>query len=152
MSGLVPDRYARRLITAVSDEFRADMRRLLGGGNLGGHRQALLAFVSRRERLDFLLRYGTDRLPPDRRRPDDALATFFLVVSELRACPQPVRIFATKCMEYCESEALDRWSDSLPQLQRAYAALTRRGLRQAPNAPAATATTPTFRDYSRRRV
>ena len=150
MTRRVPDRTTRRLLAAVSDEFRADMRRLLGGGALGDHRQALIASLSSRARLAFLLRYGMDRLPPDQRRPDDALAAFFLVVSELRTCPRVVRTFATRCMEYCESEALDGWSGSLPELQRAYAALARRSAQTTPSALSATATTPTSRDCTRR--
>lgn len=149
MTRRVPDRTTRCLLAAVSDEFRADMRRLLGGGALGDHRQALIASLSSRTRLAFLLRYGMDRLPPDQRRPDDALAAFFLVVSELRTSPRVVRIFATRCMEYCESEALDGWSGSLTELQRAYAALARRSA-PTPSAPTATATTPTSRDCTRR--
>ncbi len=36
----------------------------------------------------------------------------FIVVSELNVCAPNLRTFATNCMEYCESDPLDGWSES----------------------------------------
>jgi hypothetical protein len=140
-------REARRLLTGVTTEFRVEMQRLLGGTALGPHLIPLSRSVPDRKRLSVLLRYGMYRLPDNEKRPDDALAAFFLVISELRVSSRPVRIFATKCMEYCESEALDGWSDSLADLKRAFAVLPRT---RSSKTSTATAMTPTFPGCSRR--
>lgn len=124
----IPSREARRLLATVTAEFRTDLRRMIGGTVLGPHLQPLLRSILDRRRLGLLLHYGMHRLPADDRRPDDALAAYFLVISELKTCPRSVRILATKCTEYCESEARDGWSDSLADLKRAYAALTNIGI------------------------
>lgn len=114
------------LITAVSEDFRAELQRILNGGALDAHMSALLAAVrGGQPNLRKLLRYGFERLPPDDIRPDDALATYFVVLSELEQCSQELRLFATKCMEYCESDASDGWSESLPELHAAYDVLIR---------------------------
>jgi hypothetical protein len=107
------------LLNAVSTDFRDELRRIIGGGMLARHMGALLQSV-RHGTIGDLLKYGIDHLPGSESRPDDALAAFFTVLSELRDCPHEVRIFATKCMEYCESEALDGWSESLADLKDAY--------------------------------
>jgi hypothetical protein len=117
----------KRLIAGVPEDFRAELRRILSGGVLGGHLEALLGAIQDKDPdLRELLRYGMERLPPDDRRPDDALASYFMVLSELTDCSYELRIFATKCVEYCESDALDGWSESLPDLHAAYIALMRR--------------------------
>jgi hypothetical protein len=118
----------KRLIAAVPEDFRAELRRILSGGALGRHLQALLRAIRDGDpNLGELLRYGMERLPPDDRRPDDSLASYFMVLSEFAHCSYELRIFATKCVEYCESDALDGWSESLPDLHAAYVALMRRG-------------------------
>jgi hypothetical protein len=116
-----------KLLAAVLDDFRAELIRMLADGRLGKHLRKLLGEM-RGERPDLreLLRYGMSRLPADRCRPDDAVAAFFIVVSELQESALDVRIFATKCVEYCESEALDGWSQSLPELEASYEALAQR--------------------------
>lgn len=117
----------QRLIAAVPEDFRAELRRILSGGALGGHLGALLGSIRDGDPdLRELLRYGMERLPPDARRPDDALAGYFMVLSEFTHCSHELRIFATKCVEYCESDALDGWSEALPDLHAAYGALMRR--------------------------
>jgi len=62
-----------------------------------------------------------ENMPSDKARPDDALTAFFVVLSELDVCSTDLRIFATKCMEYCESDALDGWSESLSTLNECFA-------------------------------
>jgi hypothetical protein len=117
----------KRLIAAVLEDFRAELRRILSGGALGPHLEALLGAIrDGGVKLRELLCYGMQRLPPDDRRPDDALASYFMVLSEFTHCSHELRIFATKCVEYCESDALDGWSESLPDLHAAYIALMRR--------------------------
>lgn len=125
MPRAVLPRAERVLLAAVTTDFHADMRRIFSRNALGRHLMTLCGATLQRRRLCTLLHYGMEHLPPDKRRPDDSMATYFLVVSELKVCPYPVRIFATKCMEYCESEALDGWSESLADLKRAYGILTR---------------------------
>jgi hypothetical protein len=115
------------LLDAVFEDFRDELERILDRRTLGPHVQALLDAVRNGPpNVGELFRYGMEQLPPDAQRPDDSLAAFFVVVSELGPCPAELRIFATKCMEYCESEALDGWSEPLPELQRSYRKLTQR--------------------------
>jgi len=117
----------KRLIAGVPEDFRAELGRILSGGALGGHLEALLGSIrDGGPDLRELLRYGMECLPPDDRRPDDALASYFMVLSEFTHCSYELRLFATKCVEYCESDALDGWSESLPDLQAAYIVLMRR--------------------------
>lgn len=110
------------LLAAVSDDFRDELWRLLGGGALGAHVHALLQ-ATRHGRPDIgrLFRYGMENLPSDEARPDNALTAFFVVLSELDACSTDLRIFAVKCMEYCESDALDGWSEPLSTLHECFA-------------------------------
>ena len=106
---------------AVAEDFQAELERVLGGDALGAHVNALVhSFRTGKPNLAELFAYGMAQLPSDDRRPDDALATFFIVVSELNVCTPDLRIFATNCMEYCESDPLDGWSESLPELRQAY--------------------------------
>jgi len=98
----------KRLIAGVPEDFRAELGRILSGGALGGHLEALLGSIrDGGPDLRELLRYGMECLPPDDRRPDDALASYFMVLSEFTHCAYELRLFATKCVEYCESDALD---------------------------------------------
>jgi hypothetical protein len=114
-----------RLIGAVCPDFRADLKRILGGDALGIHLQVLLRSARRGPpNLSELFQYGMKRLPPDAGRPDDSLAAYFIVLSELRHCSLKLRIFATECTEYCETEALDGWSRSLSELKATYGTLT----------------------------
>lgn len=116
---------------AVVEDFQHEFERILEGGALGVHAKALAeAFKLGQPDLRGLFSYGLACLPAEHLRPDDGLATFFVVVSELNRCPWELRIFATKCVEYCESEALDGWSDSLAQLKQAFEVL-----KQNPNWP-----------------
>ena len=122
--------YSRKdvqLISAVSEEFRNELERILGGGALGPHVRALRGAMRRgTPDLRELLRYGVKGLPPDEMRPDDSLAAYFVILSEFRQCSHDLRIFAAKCVEYCESGTLDGWSESLSELKAAYAILARR--------------------------
>jgi hypothetical protein len=123
---LEPSTEKGRLIAAVPEDFRAELHRILSGGTLGPHIGTLLAAVQDgRPNLRELLRYGMERLPSDDLRPDDTLATYFMVLSELGQCSRELRIFATKCVEYCESDALDGWSESLAELYATYYILVR---------------------------
>jgi hypothetical protein len=117
---------AATLNAAVLEDFRGELQRMVSGGRLGVHLGQLIDCVrGDRPNLRELLHYGMSRLPLGDSRPDDALAVFFIVLSELRHVPAELRVFVTKCVEYCESEALDGWSESLPQLRKAYRALLR---------------------------
>jgi hypothetical protein len=109
----------KELVRAVSHDFRDELGRIISGGTLAKHMDVLLQSAPG-GKVSHLLQYGMERLPADGSRPDDALAAFFVVLSEFKACPREIRIFATKCMEYCESEALDGWSDSLAELRKSY--------------------------------
>jgi hypothetical protein len=112
------------LLAAVSDDFRDELRRLLGGGALGSHADVLLQSTrDGKPDIDRLFRYGMENLPSGEKRPDDALAAFFIALSELDVCSTDLRIFATKCMEYCESDALDGWSEPLSTLRKSFESL-----------------------------
>jgi hypothetical protein len=113
-----------QLLAAVPVDFRDELRRFLRGGTLGAHSHALFQSMRRgKPDIGALFRYGMEHLPSDESRPDDTLTAFFVVLSELHPCSLELRIFATKCMEYCESDALDGWSESLPTLQQCYEVL-----------------------------
>jgi hypothetical protein len=113
-----------QLLDAVAEDFCDELKRLLGGGSLGIHLEELVVAVERGEPdIIRLFRYGIERLPSDDARPDDALAAFFIVLSELQSCSAELRILATKCMEYCETDPMDGWSDPLSKLKESYADL-----------------------------
>jgi hypothetical protein len=105
------------LFAAVPDDFREELARIVASGILGRHWAVLLEGL-RHGRPAPLFLYGMEQLPTDDARPDDALAAFFIVLSELGICRPELRILATKCMEYCECVAADGWSESLAKLRR----------------------------------
>ena len=100
-----------KLYRAVLPSFSDELILILARSGLGKYLSPLLNSAGHsRARLNQLLEHGMSNLPQGRKRPDEQLAAYFVVISELRVCHRDLRNFAIECSEYCESEPADKWS------------------------------------------
>lgn len=117
---------ANNLDAHFNPEFRPELRVLLEGAGGNRHLSFLLnRLASGTTTVRNLIDYGIQNLPEDK-RPDMALAEFFLVVSELKGLPTEVQDLAVDLMIYSETESdfpgesraelLDRYRKVAPHL------------------------------------
>ncbi len=105
----------------IFPDFRNEFAQLIRGRKFGRHAEFLLQHLGA-EHLDVvaLFRYGMDNLPDENHRPDTALASYFLCLSEIADLPDTASGFAVDAMVYCETDEYDGMSVTLAHLQTNY--------------------------------
>jgi hypothetical protein len=91
----------------INDDFREQFTKIENREDFFDYKQVLHKELSSgRPRFDLLFEYGISRLPKDDNgvRPNEPLAYFFLIVSEINGVPRDLRSLAIDAMLYCESD------------------------------------------------
>jgi hypothetical protein len=89
----------------IDEGFADDFKQILADGALGAYEATLIeALKEPQPNISMLFRYGLDRLPDDASRPDRALATYFLCLSEIKNADADMRDLAMDAMVYCEND------------------------------------------------
>jgi len=118
---------SKQVVSAVKASFVGDLNRILSEEALGRYEDQIREILcASGGRADSLATYLFERLPEENSRPDRALATGFLVLSEMQDVSMQLRDLATDAMVYCEED-----DDSLvlrrrPQLIKAFSELSGR--------------------------
>ena len=95
----------RKALVNINEGFHKEFRQVMNKDNFKQHSGMLLEELSK-ENPDIkkLFDYGVNLIPKDQDRPDNSLASYFLILSGLKNLNEEVMSFATDAMVYSEND------------------------------------------------